>query len=93
MPGVLMIEAMAQVSGIAVLTNEVHRGKVAFFMAVDNVKFRKVVSPGDQLVIEAEVVRDKSRIAQTRGQAKVNGEVVAEADMVFSFTEASFLDE
>ncbi|HQP10264.1 MAG TPA: UDP-3-O-acyl-N-acetylglucosamine deacetylase [Candidatus Omnitrophota bacterium] len=92
MPGVLMIEAMAQVSGIAILTNEIHHGKVAFFMAVDNVKFRKVVSPGDQLIMEVEVLRDKSRTAQTRGQAKVNGEIVAEADMVFSFTDASFLD-
>ena len=92
MPGVLMVEAMAQVSGVVILTNETHRGKVAFFMAVDNVKFRKVVNPGDQLVMEIEVVRDKSRIAQTRGQAKVNGEVVAEADMVFSFTDAAFLD-
>jgi UDP-3-O-[3-hydroxymyristoyl] N-acetylglucosamine deacetylase/3-hydroxyacyl-[acyl-carrier-protein] dehydratase len=92
MPGVLMIEAMAQVSGVAILTNEDHHGKVAFFMAVDNVKFRRVVNPGDQLVMEIEVIRDKSRTAQTRGVAKVDGEVAAEADMVFSFTDASFLD-
>ena len=92
MPGVLMVEAMAQVSGIAILTNEVHRGKVAFFMAVNNVKFRKVGNPGEQVVMEIEVVRDKSRIAQSRGIARVSGEVVAEADMVFSFTDAAFLD-
>jgi len=93
MPGVLMVEAMAQVSGVVILTNEEHHGKVAFFMAVNNVKFRKVVVPGDQLIMEVEVVRDKSRTAQVRGQAKVNGEVVAEAEMVFSFTDASYLDQ
>lgn len=92
MPGVLMVEAMAQVAGVVILTNDEHRGKVAFFMAVNNVKFRKVVSPGDQLVMEVEVVRDKSRTAQIRGQSKVNGEIVAEADMVFSFTDAAYLE-
>ncbi len=92
MPGVLMIEAMAQVAGIAILTNEEHHGKVAFFMAVNNVKFRKIVNPGDQLVIEIEVVRNKSRTAQARGQVKVDGEIAAEADMVFSFTDDTFLD-
>jgi UDP-3-O-[3-hydroxymyristoyl] N-acetylglucosamine deacetylase/3-hydroxyacyl-[acyl-carrier-protein] dehydratase len=92
MPGVLMVEAMAQTAGVVVLTNPAHRGKVAFFMAVDRVKFRKVVVPGDQLVMEVEVVRDRARTTQVKGVAKVNGEVAAEADMVFSFTEASYLD-
>jgi len=92
MPGVLMIEAMAQTAGVIILTNKAHRDKVAFFMAVDNVKFRKVVVPGDQLIMEVEVVRDGSRIARTHAVSKVNEEIVAEADMVFSFTDASFLD-
>ncbi len=91
MPGVLMIEAMAQTAGVAVLTNEEHRGKVAFFMSVDNVKFRRVVIPGDQLILEVEVVRDRSQTAQIRAVAKVGQEVAAEADMMFSFTDASFL--
>jgi len=91
MPGVLMVEAMAQTAGVIILTNEAHHGKVAFFMAADNVKFRKVVVPGDQLIIEVEVIRDKSRVAQVRAFSKVNDEVVAEADMVFSFTDESFL--
>ncbi|MCK5260323.1 MAG: UDP-3-O-[3-hydroxymyristoyl] N-acetylglucosamine deacetylase [Candidatus Omnitrophica bacterium] len=91
MPGVLMVEAMAQVAGVVILTNELHRGKIAIFMAVNNVKFRKVVSPGDQLIMEVEVIRDKSRTAQARGRSKVDGEVVAEADMTFSFTDATFL--
>ena len=92
MPGVLMVEAMAQTAGVVILTNEYHRGKVAFFMAADNVKFRKVVVPGDQLRMEIEVVRDKARTAQIHAVTKVEGEVVAEADMVFSFTDASYLD-
>ena len=91
MPGVLMVEAMAQVAGVVILTNEAHHGKVAFFMAVNNVKFRRVVNPGDQLVMEVEVVRDKSRTAQARGVAKVDGEIAAEADMMFSFTDADYL--
>ncbi len=92
MPGVLMIEAMAQTGGVVVLTNEDHRGKVAFFMATDNVKFRKVVTPGDQLMMEVEVVKDRTKIAQVHAVGKVNGEVVVEADMIFSFTDASYLD-
>ncbi len=92
MPGVLMIEALAQAAGVAILTNEEHHGKVAFFMSVDNVKFRKVVVPGDQLILDAKVVRDRSRTAQIYAEAKVNGEVVAQADMMFSFTDASYLD-
>jgi len=92
MPGVLMVEAMAQTAGVVILTNELHHGKVAFFMAANNVKFRKVVSPGDQLRMEIEVIKDKSRTAQVRAQSRVDGEVVAEADMVFSFTDVSYLN-
>jgi UDP-3-O-[3-hydroxymyristoyl] N-acetylglucosamine deacetylase/3-hydroxyacyl-[acyl-carrier-protein] dehydratase len=92
MPGVLMVEAMAQTAGVVILTNEAHRGKVAFFMAANNVKFRKVVVPGDQLRMEIEVTRDGSRIAQIHAVSRVNEEVVAEADLVLSFTDASVLD-
>ena len=92
MPGVLMVEAMAQTAGVVILTNEEHRGKVAFFLSADNVKFRKVVSPGDQLCMEVEVIRDRAKTAQARAVAKVDGEIVAEADMVFSFTDASYVD-
>ena len=92
MPGVLMIEAMAQVGGLAVLTHQQHFGQVAFFMAANNVKFRKVVIPGDQLIIEADVVRIKSRITQVHAITKVGESVVAEADLVFSFTSADYLD-
>ena len=92
MPGVLMVEAMAQVGGVLLLTNGNHDGKVALFMAVDNVKFRKVVEPGDQLVMEVTIVRDRSRSAAIRGEGKVAGNVVVEADMMFSFLDASYLN-
>ncbi len=92
MPGVLMVEAMAQTAGVVILTNEAHRGKVAFFLAIDKVKFRRVVVPGDQLVMEVEVIRDRPKTAQVRAVAKVGEEVAAEAEMVFSFTDASYMD-
>lgn len=92
MPGVLMVEAMAQTAGVVVLTNPEHHGKVAFFMAVDRVKFRRVVVPGDQLIMEVEVVRNRSRTTQVKGVAKVEGEVAAEAEMIFSFIEADYLN-
>ena len=92
MPGVLMIEAMAQVGGILMMTNKTHRGKVALFMATDKVKFRKLVNPGDQLRMEVDVIRDRSRSAALRGVTKVGSEVVAEAEMVFSFLDAKFLN-
>lgn len=92
MPGVLMIEAMAQVGGVLVLTDESHRGKLALFMATDKVKFRKTVVPGDQLVMEVEMVRDRSRTANLIGKAKVAGEVVAEAELMFSYVDENFLD-
>ena len=60
-------------------------------MAADKVKFRKVVKPGDQLIIEVEVIRDRSRTTQIRGQARVGDEIAAEAEMLFSFTDASYL--
>ena len=92
MPGVLMVEAMAQTAGVVLLTNPEHRGKLAVLLAVDKVKFRKVVVPGDQLVMEVEVVRDRSRTVLVRGVAKVEGEVAAEAEIMLSYTDASFLD-
>ena len=91
MPGVMMVEAMAQAAGVVVLTNEAHRGKLAFFMAADQVKFRRVVVPGDQLVMEVDVLRDRSKTTQLRCIAKVGDEIACEAELVFSFTDASYL--
>jgi len=85
MPGVLIIEAMAQVGGVAALNVNENLGKLAYFISINNAKFRKPVVPGDQLVIESELVKQKMGIIQVRAVAKVNGEVVAEADLMFAF--------
>lgn len=84
MPGVLLVEAMAQVAGVIVLSNPELRGKLAFFMSVDQVKFRKVVEPGDQVVMEVEILKARSRIAQAKGVCRVDGNVVCEAEMGFA---------
>jgi len=82
MPGVIIVEAMAQVGGVMMLASEENRGKLAFFLSIDNVKFRKPVVPGDQLVLEVEAIKVKSKTGQVRGRALVNGKVVTEADFV-----------
>ncbi|MBF0570417.1 MAG: UDP-3-O-[3-hydroxymyristoyl] N-acetylglucosamine deacetylase [Candidatus Omnitrophica bacterium] len=91
MPGVIMIEAMAQTAGVVVLTSGAHNGKVALFMFVSDVKFRRVVIPGDQLLMEVEIIRDRERTASVKGVGRVGGEVAIEADMMFSYTEAHYL--
>lgn len=87
MPGVIIVEAMAQVGAVMLLSSEEYRGKLAFFMSIDNVKFRKPVVPGDQLVFEVETVKVKSKIGQVRGKALVDGKVVAEADFICALVE------
>jgi UDP-3-O-[3-hydroxymyristoyl] N-acetylglucosamine deacetylase/3-hydroxyacyl-[acyl-carrier-protein] dehydratase len=87
MPGVLMVEAMAQVGGVCFLTKPELQGKLPLFMAVDNVKFRKVVEPGDQLIMEVDIVKARSRFAQAKGVCKVDGELACEAEMTFAFGE------
>ena len=82
MPGVIIVEAMAQVGGVMMLASEENKGKLAFFLSIDNVKFRKPVVPGDQLVLEVEAIKVKSKTAQVSGRALVGGKVVAEADFV-----------
>lgn len=85
MPGVLIIEAMAQTGGVGALNVKENLGKLAFFMSIKEAKFRKPVVPGDQLVMEVEIVKQKMNILQARGVAKVNGEVVTEAEFMFAF--------
>ncbi|MDP2939608.1 MAG: bifunctional UDP-3-O-[3-hydroxymyristoyl] N-acetylglucosamine deacetylase/3-hydroxyacyl-ACP dehydratase [Candidatus Omnitrophota bacterium] len=88
MPGVLIIEAMAQVGGVLMLSQEEHQGKIAYFIAANNIKFRKTVIPGDQLVLEVEVVKLRSKTGQVHTQALVAGKVVAEADLMFTLGES-----
>ena len=82
MPGVLLVEAMAQVGGVCMLCAEEHRGKIPFFGAIDNVKFKRPVVPGDQLVLEVEYLKERRGIAKFTGVASVNGEVVCTADLM-----------
>jgi len=82
MPGVLIIEAMAQVGGMLLMGSvEDPESKVVYFMSLDNVKWRRPVKPGDQLRFELEVMQIRGRICRMAGVAKVEGEVVAEAEM------------
>ncbi|GAC1685080.1 MAG: 3-hydroxyacyl-ACP dehydratase FabZ [Gemmatimonadaceae bacterium] len=82
MPGVLIIESMAQVGGVLLIgAIENHADKVVYFMSLDNVKFRRPVRPGDQLRIELDMQQTRGRVARMRGVARVDGEVVCEADM------------
>ena len=88
MPGVLIIEAMAQVGGVLMLYPQENRGKIAYFMTVDKVKFRKTVVPGDQLVLEVEVGKIKTKTGQVFTRALVDDKIVAEATMMFALGDA-----
>jgi beta-hydroxyacyl-ACP dehydratase FabZ len=83
MPGVLIIEAMAQTGGLLLMDQIPDRAsKVVYFMALDNVKFRKPVVPGDQLRMEVEMLQFRGKVARMKGTALVDGKVVAEAEML-----------
>jgi beta-hydroxyacyl-ACP dehydratase FabZ len=87
MPGVLQLEAMAQTAGV--LLNRMAGGKesIPFFMSIDKARFRRVVEPGDQLRIEVEILRLRSRSAKFKAVAKVDGKVASEAEMMCMMTE------
>jgi len=87
MPGVLIIEALAQTCGVLALKREENRGKLAYFAAIQNAKFRKPVFPGDTLKLEIEVIKHRTKITQAHGVASVEEKVVAEADLLFSMIE------
>lgn len=88
MPGVLMIEAMAQVGGVMMLSQPENKGKIAFFLTINNAKFRKTVVPGDQLVFEVIAGKIKSKTGQVFGKALVDGKVVAEAELMFAIDQS-----
>ena len=76
---------MAQVGGVGALNLPENLGKLAYFLSIKEAKFRKPVVPGDQLIIEVEIVKTKLSVMQVRATAKVAGEVVTEAEMMFAF--------
>ncbi|MBU0718672.1 MAG: 3-hydroxyacyl-ACP dehydratase FabZ, partial [Planctomycetes bacterium] len=88
MPGVLVIEALAQIGGVLLSQELEHKGKVAVLLSLDKVKFRRAVRPGDQLILEAEAVRVRSTTGHIKGRALVAGELAAEAEIKFILTDA-----
>jgi 3-hydroxyacyl-[acyl-carrier-protein] dehydratase len=84
MPGVLIVEAMAQVGAVAMLLKEKFKGKTPFFAGIDKVRFKKVVKPGDVLVIETELISLKGSIGKAKAVAMVDGEVVCEGELLFA---------
>jgi beta-hydroxyacyl-ACP dehydratase FabZ len=85
MPGVLQLEAMAQTGGV-LLIRIIGKGGTPFFMAIDKVRFRKVVQPGDQLRIECEIIQSRARVAKFSGKIYVDDALVSEAELMCMIT-------
>lgn len=83
MPGVLILEALAQAGAVALLSMPEFKGKTAYFGGIDKAKFRQKVVPGDTLMLEVEIVKVKSVAGIGKGTATVNGKKVAEAELTF----------
>jgi UDP-3-O-[3-hydroxymyristoyl] N-acetylglucosamine deacetylase/3-hydroxyacyl-[acyl-carrier-protein] dehydratase len=88
MPGVLIIEALAQIGGVLLSQALEHKGKVAVLLSLDKVKFRRAVRPGDQLILEAETIRVRTNTGHVKGKARVGEDLVAEAEIKFILTDA-----
>jgi 3-hydroxyacyl-[acyl-carrier-protein] dehydratase len=88
MPGVLIIEALAQVGAVAVLGMPEYRGKLAFFAGIDRVRFKRPVRPGDTLRLEVELEKMRRSIGVGQGRATVDGELVAEGSLMFALVDA-----
>jgi len=85
MPGVLIVEALAQVSAVIMLTKAGNEGRLGLLAGIDYCRFKKQVKPGDQLHLEVEITRVKGAVGKGRGIAMVDGEIVCETDLVFAF--------
>ncbi|EON70283.1 3-hydroxyacyl-ACP dehydratase FabZ [Lysinibacillus sphaericus] len=85
MPGVLIVEALAQVSAIIMSTKEGNQGRLGLLAGIDNCRFKKQVKPGDQLRLEVEITRLKGPIGKGKGMATVDGELVCETELIFAF--------
>jgi 3-hydroxyacyl-[acyl-carrier-protein] dehydratase len=90
MPGVLIVEAIAQVGAIAMLSLPEHAGKIAFFAGLDNVRFKRQVKPGDVLRLEVELGQIRRNIGTGSGTATVNGEVACKGDFMFAIAPGGF---
>ena len=87
MPGVLIVEAMGQAGGVLVIQSSPpeNRGKLIYFMGFDKVRFRQPVVPGDQLILELEMLKFRSKVVKMAGVAKVDGKIVAEAQLIAAY--------
>jgi len=83
MPGVLMIEALAQTGAVAILSVPENKGKTAYFGAINSAKFKRKVVPGDKLKLSCEIIRSKGRIGIGKAVASVDGEIAVEAELTF----------
>ena len=88
MPGVLIVEAMAQLGGVLMSQKLEHTGKIAVLLSLDKVKLRRPVTPGDQLVLEAESLRAKARTGTVKCKAYVGSKLAAEAQICFMMVDA-----
>ncbi len=88
MPGVLILEGMAQAGGVlAYLSDpEMIGEKLVYFAGLDNVRFRKIVYPGDQIIYRVEIIRQRSKLTKMKGKAFVDDELVAEAELLATFS-------
>lgn len=84
MPGVLIIEALAQVGAVAMLSQPQFQGRTAYFAGIDKARFRQKVVPGDVLLLETEIVKVKGPVGVGRATARVNDKVAAQAELTFS---------
>lgn len=88
MPGVLIVEALAQVGAIALLTTDALRGKLALFAGIEKVRFKRQVKPGDVLRLEVEIGQVRRNIGSGSGIARVDGEVACQGDFLFAIVPA-----
>lgn len=84
MPGVLIVEALAQVGAVALLLKEENKGRIGFFAGIDNCRFKKQVTPGDTLRLEVEITRLRGSIAKAKAVATVDGEIACEAEITLA---------
>jgi 3-hydroxyacyl-[acyl-carrier-protein] dehydratase len=89
MPGVLIVEALAQTGAVLVLRNPSNAGKIPFFARIDNCRFREQVRPGDTLRLEVEATTARGPVGKAHARALVGSKVVAEADLTFAFGDAA----
>lgn len=87
MPGVLIVEAMAQAGALAILSMEENKGKLVLFTGIDNLRFKRQVVPGDTLTLELEITKMRGPIGKGKGSAFVDGKVAVAGELMFALTE------